>query len=175
LAGAASVLGVATPAADRVNINNSSSSTAGLLVSTTTGVQQVGGIDGTGTTQVNASASLTANHIIQAALVIGGTDASHVGLVTIDASDASGNPLTVGGGGASLTGSMDPSAPLAGDGSASSSSLASNDSSTSGSSPSTGSSSGTPAVPEPSTIVMLLIAAAGALGYGLRRRNRRTR
>ena len=165
LAGTVSVLGVATPAADRVNINNSSSATAGLLVSSTTGVQQVGGIDGTGTTQVNASASLTANHIIQTALVIGGTDASHVGLVTIDASDASGNPLTVGGGWSELD-RLDGPEHAARLGCVS-----------------VVEQSGvqrlfderlkpagecrqrrernTPAVPEPSTIVMLLIAAAG--------------
>ncbi len=181
LAGAVSVLGVATPAAGRVNISNLSSSATGLLVSSTTGPQIVGGIDGTGTTQVNANARLQANHIVEGALVIGG-DATHTSaLVTIDASDANGNPLTAGGGGASLTGSLDPSTPFAADAPGSSNSLASDDSSTTGSSASVGagSSSGgsgsNPAVPEPSTIVMLLIAAAGGLGYGLRRRNRRTR
>jgi hypothetical protein len=180
LAGTVSVLGVATPAANRVNIINTSTATAGLLVSSTTGAQQVGNIDGTGTTQVNASASLTANHIIQGALVIGGTDASHLGLVTIDTSDSNGNPLTAGGG-ANLTGSLNPSTPFAADAPASSSNLASNDSSTSGSSPSVGagsSSSGSGSsstVPEPSTIVMLLIAAAGGLGSIRRRRNRMTR
>jgi hypothetical protein len=45
-----------------------------------------------GTTQVNAGSDLTANHIIQTALVIGGT-INNPGLVTINASDASGNPL----------------------------------------------------------------------------------
>jgi hypothetical protein len=41
---------------------------------------------------VNAGSDLTASHIIQSALVIGGT-AKNPGLVTIDASDADGNPL----------------------------------------------------------------------------------
>ena len=49
-------------------------------------------IDGTGSTQVNAGSNLTADHIIQTALVIGGTAGSS-NFVTIDASDASGNPL----------------------------------------------------------------------------------
>jgi hypothetical protein len=48
--------------------------------------------DGSGTAQVNAGSDLTANRIIQEALVIGGTKSSP-GLVTIDASDVSGNPL----------------------------------------------------------------------------------
>jgi PEP-CTERM motif len=56
------------------------------------GNQQVGGIGGTGSTQVNGGASLTADQIVQRALVIGGTSGS-AALVTIDASDSSGNPL----------------------------------------------------------------------------------
>jgi alpha-L-arabinofuranosidase len=51
------------------------------------------GIQGTGNLTVNAGSSLTASHIIQSALVIGGT-AGSFGMVTIGASDASGNPLT---------------------------------------------------------------------------------
>ena len=54
--------------------------------------KQVGNIDGSGTTQDNAGSDLTANHIIQSALVIGATAGSHC-LVTIDASDSSGGPL----------------------------------------------------------------------------------
>jgi hypothetical protein len=74
---------------NRVNITNNSNA-PGILVSGTH--QQVGNIDGSGTTQVNAGSDLTANHIVQGALVIGGTS-KNAGLVTIDASDASGNPL----------------------------------------------------------------------------------
>ena len=74
---------------NRVNITNNSSS-PGILVSGTN--QQVGNIDGGGTTQVNAGSDLAANHIVQSALIIGGTTANP-GLVSIDASDASGNPL----------------------------------------------------------------------------------
>jgi autotransporter-associated beta strand protein len=76
--------------ANRVAITNNSTTPAGLLVSGTG--QVVGNIGGTGNTQVNAGSSVTANHIIQNALVIGGTSTSH-GTVTIDASDSSGNPL----------------------------------------------------------------------------------
>ncbi len=86
LAGSVSSL---SSGANRVNITNNSSS-ADILVSGTN--QHVGNIDGSGTTQVNAGSDLTANHIIQSALVIGGTAGSY-GLVTIDASDAAGNPF----------------------------------------------------------------------------------
>jgi autotransporter-associated beta strand protein len=92
LAGSASAMSAGS---HRVDITNSSNS-AGVLVSGTH--QQVGGIDGSGTTQVNAGGDLTADHIIQSALVIGGTSTS-AGLVTIAASDASGNPLGLGLGG----------------------------------------------------------------------------
>jgi hypothetical protein len=82
-----------TSGANRANIKSDSPGAPGefgLVVSGTH--QQVGNVDGAGTTQVNAGSDLTANHIIQSALVIGGTATNH-GLVTIDASDASGNPL----------------------------------------------------------------------------------
>ncbi|HEV2972954.1 MAG TPA: MBG domain-containing protein [Pirellulales bacterium] len=73
------------------NITNNSVSPGGVLV---TGVNQVvGGIDGSGNVVVNSGASLTANHIIQGSLVIGG-DATNPATVTIAASDSSGNPLT---------------------------------------------------------------------------------
>ena len=51
-----------------------------------------GGIEGPGDLTVDAGSSLTANHIVQSALVIGGT-AGTPATVTIAASDASGNPL----------------------------------------------------------------------------------
>ncbi len=71
--------------------NNSLDSGGGLLVSH--GNQQVGTIDGIGDTVVNAGASLTANHIIQDALVIGGVNGNPA-TVTIAASDSSGNSRT---------------------------------------------------------------------------------
>lgn len=87
LAGSVSAL---ASAANRVNITNNSTAAAGILVSGTS--QVVGNIDGTGTTQVNAGCDLTANQIVQGALVIGGSVGSPA-LVTIAASDGMGNPL----------------------------------------------------------------------------------
>ena len=52
------------------------------------------GIEGPGTLTVGAGSSMTAGHIVQAALVIGGT-AGAPAIVTIAASDASGNPLAL--------------------------------------------------------------------------------
>jgi autotransporter-associated beta strand protein len=89
LAGSVSAMGAS--GGNRANIVNSSSA-PGIVVSGSH--QVVGGIDGSGTTQVNGGSDLTADHIIQSALMIGGT-AGSPGVVTIDASDASGNPLTV--------------------------------------------------------------------------------
>jgi hypothetical protein len=86
LAGSVSALAAG---ANRANITNNGNA-PGILVSGAN--QQVGNIDGSGTTQVSTGSDLTANHIIQGALVIGGTS-KNPGLVTIDASDASGNPL----------------------------------------------------------------------------------
>jgi autotransporter-associated beta strand protein len=86
LAGSVSAL---ANGANLVNITNQSND-PGILVSGTN--QQVGNIDGLGTTQVSAGSDLTANHIIQSALEIGGTS-KNPGVVTIDASDALGNPL----------------------------------------------------------------------------------
>jgi autotransporter-associated beta strand protein len=86
LAGSTSALSAGT---SRVNVINNGSS-MGLLVS---GIQQqVGGIDGLGTTQINAGSDLTANHIVQSALVINGS-AGSLGLATIAPSGPTGNPL----------------------------------------------------------------------------------
>ena len=103
LAGTVSALGNGS---GRVNITNNSSAAAGILVSGTH--QIVGNIDGSGTTQVNAGSDLMANHIVQSALVIGGAVGSPA-VVTIDASDASGNPLV----GPALPTPPDANAPLA--------------------------------------------------------------
>jgi autotransporter-associated beta strand protein len=87
LAGSVSAL---AGGANGVNISNNSSAAAGLLVSGAN--QVVGGIDGTGTVMVNAGGGLTANHIVQNALVIAGAPGS-AATVTIAASDAAGHPL----------------------------------------------------------------------------------
>lgn len=88
LAGPVSALGGANVPSAAV-VNNSTAS-AGLLV-TGTG-QQIGPVDGTGTTEVRSGSDLTTTHIIQNALVIGGTS-DQPALVTIAASDSTGGQL----------------------------------------------------------------------------------
>jgi autotransporter-associated beta strand protein len=87
LAGTVSALGSA--GGNRTSILNNSTA-LGLVISGKN--QVVGNIDGTGTTQINSGSDLTANHIVQSALVIGGA-AGSPGVVTIEASDPTGNPL----------------------------------------------------------------------------------
>ena len=147
-----------------MNIVNNSSA-GGLVVSGTS--QVVGNIDGNGTTQVNAGSDLTANHIVQSALIIGGTAGSPA-LVTIDASDASGNSLAGSGSSLALADSLKPSAPLAAGAAGSSGLLAASDvgakaSSTASANTLAGSASvgGTAAVPEPSSWGLALLAAIG--------------
>jgi hypothetical protein len=101
--------------------------------------QAVGNIDGSGAMQVNAGSDLSANHIIQSALLIGGTSSSH-GLLTIDSSNASGNPLGQSDGFA-LGGSL-ASSGLAG----------------------MNNGGGSSSVPEPSTLVLILLAITGLTG-----------
>ncbi len=107
LAGSVSALGTSVPAA-RVDITNNSTTAAGLLVSG--GNQQVGGIDGSGNIEVDAAASLTANHIVAGALAIGG-DGMKPATVTIAASDASGNPQAEAGG-LALAGAVNSTRPI---------------------------------------------------------------
>ncbi|HEV2971688.1 MAG TPA: hypothetical protein VGY55_17050 [Pirellulales bacterium] len=110
LAGSVSDLSAPTTVASRVHvINNSSQAGTGVLVSGTN--QQVGAIDGSGTTLLNVGSDLTADHIVQNSLVIGGT-ATSAGLVTINASDSSGTPLAATLG-LSLANSLSPSTPFA--------------------------------------------------------------
>ncbi len=174
LAGSVSAL---SSGLNRVNIGTIPSA-HGILVSGTH--QQVGNIDGGSSTQVNAGSDLTANHIIQSALVIGGIAGSR-GQVTIAASDAGGNPLgqsSAQPSGSILASSLASNGPFASgigsknliDG------AASNVATSAGSEFTTGNSSagaGSAAVPEPSTLALagcgLAIAAVGSL----RRRQRR--
>ncbi len=155
LAGSVSAL---ANGANRVNITNNSNA-PGILVSGTN--QQVGNIDGSGTTQVSADSDLTANHIIQSALVIGGTS-KNPGLVTIDASDASGNPL-VQSSGLALASSLSSSGPFGADG-ITSTNLSSGGLADLGV-PSFGDSVGRvnpSSVPEPSTLLLTILAVLGA-------------
>jgi autotransporter-associated beta strand protein len=90
LAGSVSNLSSAMGPPIRAAVVNNSASAAGLLVSGSN--QHVGGIDGSGIVVVTDGGDLTADHIIQTSLVIGGT-LTNPAKVTIDASDASGRPL----------------------------------------------------------------------------------
>ena len=160
LAGAASAL---SSGAQRANILNTSSAPAGVLVSGTH--QQVGKIDGTGTTQVNAGSDLTANHIIQSALVIGGAAGSPA-LVAIAASDASGNPLNMGLGAGTTSGGFETDPPPAsGVMSGAKSPLSDSPSGVlTGSTISTdGAMSSTSQVPEPSAIILLAVGVVTLL------------
>jgi hypothetical protein len=178
--GATLELAGSTPAlastTNKVSVVNNSS-TAGLVVSGTS--QVVGAIDGTGTTQVNAGSDLTADHIIQSALVIGGT-AGSPGLVTIDASDTSGNPLATSSalavGNATIPSNLLASGSTGTTGSLDISFGASSVSSSGGPSISTtsaldgiGGAGGTAAVPEPSAILLVLlgvVACAAPIARG---------
>lgn len=117
LAGGVSALsddGAATHRADIANSGKLSVGNTSVAASTS---QQVGGIDGAGRVLINDGATLTANHIIQSSLVIGGGATA-----VIAASDSNGQPLgespsgpqTAEGFGAALAGSstLDNIAPL---------------------------------------------------------------
>ena len=172
LAGSVSAL---SSGANRVNVTNTSIAAAGLLVSGAN--QRVGGIDGSGNTQVNAGSDLTANHIIQGALVIGGTSGSR-GLVTIAASDAGGNPLgqsSAQPNGVNLASSLGSDGPFAAGINSAILLDASviNDSSVAGSSmTSSASGAGLAAVPEPSTLAIAACGLAVIAMIGVRRRQK---
>jgi autotransporter-associated beta strand protein len=172
LAGSVSALSQAS--GGRVDVLNNSAAATGLHVTGTN--QQVGGVDGTGTTQVEAGASLTANHIVQGALVING-NATTPGLVNIAASDASGNPLAsssrlaiagsiaaAGSGAKIVSGTFGSSSLPASGGLTAESGVG-----TSLAVSSVNLSGGAAEVPEPSTIVIALIAVA-FLGCVVRRK-----
>jgi fibronectin-binding autotransporter adhesin len=140
-----------------VAVLNNSTAAAGLHV---TGLnQQVGAIDGSGTTQIDANASLTANHIVQSALIIGGVDATHTGLVTIDPSDANGNPLASFSG-LALSSSLAPIDPFGSGSARGSNLLTTNGSLGAGPSGTTPAKPSLSAVPEPSSIVIALVGLA---------------
>ncbi len=174
LAGSVPALDPAVPVKGRADVLNNSTASAGVHVTGTN--QQVGYVDGTGTTQVETSSDLTANHIVQAALMIGG-DSTHGSTVTIAASDTNGNSLGQAGGLATLSGSLAANTPLPTSSLiAGGSSLGSLNGSIPGGSnlgclPGGGLSlgGGTAAVPEPSTIVMTLLGIAGVAGFARRR------
>jgi hypothetical protein len=157
LAGSVAALASGTT---QVNVMNSSTvSGGGLLVSGTN--QQLGAVTGTGNLTVNAGSDLTVNSIQQSALIIGGT-ATSKGLVTIRPSDVSGNPLADG-----LIGSLEQSSQpfAAGLTSSDETALPAAGAISAASAFSTGASSGNShtsdsgSVPEPSSILLALLAA----------------
>ena len=158
LAGSLSALAAGV---NRANVNNNSSAAVGILVTGTN--QVVGAIDGSGTTKVNAGSDLKANRIIQGALVIGGT-ASSPGLMTIAASDVSGGPLGQSSG-LAFAGSLTSSGPF-GAGGISFANLNSGVVSELTSLSPSGSVGGgySSSVPEPSTLLLVLVAIAGLAG-----------
>ncbi len=178
LAGSASALGT-TVAAQRAHVVNNGT----LSVTSTTGPQIVGGIDGgnastpgAGSVSLAASSSLAADHILLNGSLLIGNGATF----TLAASDASGNPLATSsdivGGGSSSSSSLSSllaSQPFAAG--LRSSSLAiggSSVSSNSGMSASLGGSlaGGALPVPEPSSFALLLTAIMGGGATMLRRK-----
>jgi hypothetical protein len=93
LAGSVSALSAGSA---RANIINDSTA-GGVLASGTN--QRIGAVEGSGNLTIAASGDLTADHILQAVLIIGGTP-SNPARFTLAATDDAGNPLSV-----------DPSAP----------------------------------------------------------------
>jgi hypothetical protein len=148
---------------NRVNVTNNSTA-PGILVSGTK--QHVGNIDGSGVTQVNAGSDLTANHIIQSALVIDGASAS-AATVTIAASDPSGNPLAS----LAVLASPIPGTPFGADGILGSS--FNGDSVTSSqTSLVSGIAPNATAVPEPAALILLAIGSLALARSAIHRRSR---
>ncbi len=164
---AGSVSALSSPG-HRVNVINDSTAAAGLLVSGTN--QQVGNIDGTGTTVVNTGLSFTANHIVQGALVIGGGPATSThSLVTIDPSDSSGNPLIdplTATGSSSMLAALEPPPPLADETIGSPASATADDVRvvTTGATANTSALPHEAGVPEPASLVLLALGGAMLVG-----------
>ena len=88
LAGTVSAL---SSGSSRANIvNDSQAADGGLLISGSH--QEVGGIDGAGNLVIEAGSDLTANHVVQNALIIGGT-ADDPAMLIVAPSTATGQPL----------------------------------------------------------------------------------
>jgi autotransporter-associated beta strand protein len=161
LAGLVSDLGRA--GGNRVHVVNNSTA-PGVLVSGKN--QVVGAVDGSGSVQINAGSDLKVNHIVQSALIIGGTAGSPA-MVTIDASDALGNPLFQPSG-IALAGSLAPSDPIEAGGISSAGLSSSGGSELISLTPISSVGSGNPSsVPEPSTMLLVLLTITGLAGRGI--------
>ncbi len=165
LAGSISGLSSTSSPAARVNVaNNSTAPGGGLLVTGTN--QQVGAISGTGNLTLAAGSSLTANSIIQSAIIISGSP-GNIARLTIDASNSSGISLSgsADGGQASALGGASPTDSF-GNGFGQSDSflaLPALASTTTGASGATGTFGPTAGVPEPSSWGLTLAALVASL------------
>jgi hypothetical protein len=158
LAGSVSAL-AAGPS--RVFITNNST-VAGVIVTGTN--QRTGPIEGSGNLTITAAADLTADHILQSAIIVQGTPGA-LGRLTIAASDSTGSPLNGDAVAATaldsravpVTPALVGTTPLA-------PSLGFPESEIAGFAES--STDGGLSVPEPSTIVLALVALCGAVCCG---------
>ena len=166
-------------------LNRASVVNNGTFVAGASAIQQVGGIDGTnGSVVVSAGAALTADHIVQNSLVIGAGSTFTIAPSAADGSPmadalaalgqggsaSSGNSASTPSGGLVLAGSLVPSSSYV----ASSAGLLSGDSASASPSVSLGGSTGgaaVNAVPEPSTILLLLCGGIGILSLVRRKRS----
>ncbi len=159
----ANTVPVPVAVANRVMVTNDGTLAIGDGTTPVAAVQQVGGIDGTGSVVVNDTASLTADHIKQTSLVIGSG-----ATFTLAPSNTDGNPMVEQG--LALAGSLTPSSSFL----ASSTNFLGVGSASSAPAVALGAGLGgatATAVPEPSTILLALIAGIAALP--MLQRNRR--
>jgi fibronectin-binding autotransporter adhesin len=172
LAGSASAL--SSGVSSHVNVINNSQAAAGGLLSTGTN-QKVGFVSGGGNTVVAAGSDLTASEIVQNALIIGGT-AGNLATLTIRASDSGAGMLAgdaVGGSGpgsalaGSAAGTSSGSILLAGE-----TGLRESDVLARASAAGVSLAGGSTTVPEPSTLLLLVVGLAGCVSVELRRRRR---
>ena len=168
LAGPVAALTDGTIPLQRVTVENS-----GSIHVDAGAVQQIGGVDGDGLVQVDSGASLTADYITGAALTIGG-DPTTPALVTIDASDAAGNPTAAAG--FALAGSLVSGVSSVGDAGASGGILAAGDASESlsananeGAAGAVISGGNATAVPEPTSRLMSVFGVLICLLYVMAR------
>ncbi|HKD38594.1 MAG TPA: autotransporter-associated beta strand repeat-containing protein, partial [Pirellulales bacterium] len=173
LVGGVSALADGAGPSHRALISNDGTLTIGNPSITPSSEQQVGGIDGGGVTVVTDSTKLTADHIHQLSLVIGNDS-----IVTIAASDGSGNPLAAAtstnvSDQAWLSALLAATSPSQSPTQITNSSLAalSDSFGTTGlnSSSLTGLPAAGAAVPEPSSCLLIVVAAAGIVMAARRR------
>lgn len=163
LAGSVSALSSTSSPSARVNVANYSTVTGGGLLVTGTN-QQVGAITGAGSLTLVAGSSLTANSIIQSAIIIGGSP-GNIARLTIDPSNSSGTSLSSSSAGSATDGFGQSNSFLAQPALASPTIESSSAAGTIGSNGS---------VPEPSSWGLALAAIVTGLGTWVARKKRTT-